>query len=99
MTLRLIVHAPTAAALARARRNVINLLAAEASAEVELVANAEAVRAALEQSDPETDGILVLCANSLSRNGLAPPAGVKTVAAAVQHIARRQAEGWAYFRA
>lgn len=99
MIIRLVVHAPTAAALLRARRNVANLRAAEPDAEIELVVNAEAVRVALEQRDSETDDLLVLCANSLSRTGLAAPADLRAVAAAIQHIARRQAEGWTYFRA
>lgn len=93
------IHAPTAAALARARRNLRNYLAVEPGAEVELVANAEAARTALAEPDAATDARLVLCRNSLDQAGLTAPAGMATVAAAIQHIARRQAEGWSYFRA
>ena len=99
MTLKLVIHAPTAAALTRARRNLRNLLAAEPTAEVELVANAEAARVALAEPDFEADARLLVCQNSLDQAGLTAPAEVATVGAAIQHIARRQAEGWSYFRA
>ncbi len=99
MTVRLIIHAPTAAALTRARSNVRNLLAAEPDAACELVVNADAVAAALAAPDMATDTRLILCGNTLARQELAPPAGRTVVPAAVAHIARRQAEGWAYLRA
>lgn len=99
MSLKLIIHAPTANALVRARRNLRNFLAVEPDAEVELVANGEAVRVALSEPDSETDGFLVLCANSLRAAQLATPDGISTTDAAIAHIARRQAEGWSYFRA
>ena len=46
-TLRLVIHAPTEAALARARANAANLLRAEPAAAVEIVINGPAVAAAL----------------------------------------------------
>lgn len=96
---RLLVHAPTPDALVRARRNIANLLAADPSAEVELVVNGAATRAALDRPDPETDRYLVVCANSLTLTGTEAPEGTCIVGAAILHIARRQAEGWGYFRA
>lgn len=96
---RLIVHAPTAAALERARRNIVNLLAAEPDATVELVVNAQAVGEAIYNPDPITDGHLVLCENSLRAAGLEGPTDCRSVPAAIAYIARRQAEGWSYFRA
>lgn len=96
---KLIVHAPTAAALARARRNVVNLLTAEPDAEVELVVNGEGASAALETPDPNTDKYLTVCANSLRLTGAHAPEGTRIVGAAILHIAQRQAEGWSYFRA
>ena len=45
---KLIVHAPTVAALARARRNVANLLKADPEATVELVVNGAAVGEAID---------------------------------------------------
>ena len=97
--LRLLIHAPTAAALARARRNAVNLLAARPGAEVRIVANGEAVAAALDQPDPRTDTLLLLCGNSLSRLGRPLPEGLRRVEAAVVEIVEAQAAGWAYMRA
>ncbi|MDF1749750.1 MAG: hypothetical protein P1V34_12845 [Alphaproteobacteria bacterium] len=97
--MKLIVHAPTPDALVRARRNVINLLRANPQAQVELVLNGKAVPEALATPDPETDSYLVLCQNSLSAANLVAPTGFRTEAAAIEYIARRQMEGWAYFRA
>lgn len=97
--IRLMIHAPTKPALNRARRNLKNLLEADPSAQVELVANGEAVRMAVEEADAESDSHLVLCRNSLRAAEMTAPEGVATAEAAVLHIARRQAEGWSYFRA
>lgn len=99
MTLKLLIHAPTATALVRARRNLLNFLAQAPGASVELVINGEAVRAALASPDAATDACLVLCRNSLAAAQLSAPDGMCTVSAAVLHIAQRQADGWAYFRA
>ncbi len=97
-TLRLIIHAPTAAALERGRRNLANLLKLVPDAEVELVINAGAVAAALSTPDP-LDRHLRVCRNTLVANQLTVPDGVETVPAAILHIAQRQAEGWSYMRA
>jgi len=97
-TLRLIIHAPTANALERARRNLANLLTAAPDAQVELVINAAAVPAALSTPDA-LDGHLRVCQNSLTANQLTAPEGVAVVPAAVLHIAQRQSEGWSYMRA
>ncbi|MFW5678641.1 MAG: hypothetical protein ACOC3D_00105 [Pseudomonadota bacterium] len=99
MTLRVVLHAPTPAALGRARRNLANLREAAPDAEILLVVNAEAVGAALARPDPGTDGHLRLCRMTLDRQGLAPPPGIRTVTSAVNELARLQAEGWAYVRA
>ena len=58
MSSKLLIHAPTAKALGRARRNLVNLLAAQPAAHVELVANGAAVAAALAQPAAETDQYL-----------------------------------------
>jgi uncharacterized protein len=95
---RLLIHAPTPGALERARRNLANLLKIAPDAEVELVANAGAVAAALEQPGP-LDAHLRLCRNTLEANALTAPPGIAVVPAAVLHLAQRQAQGWAYMRA
>lgn len=96
--IRLVIHAPTPEALERGRRNLANLLKAEPDAQVELVANAGAVVAALKHPH-ELDDHLLVCRNSLISNELQAPEDITVVAAAVLHIAQRQHEGWAYLRA
>ena len=96
--LRVLLHAPTAEALTRARRNARNLMTARPDAEVLIVANAGAVAAALAIPD-ETDPLLRLCRNSLAAQALDNAAGLAEVEAAVVILAERQAEGWAYIRA
>lgn len=97
MVLRLLIHAPTPAALARARSNARNLLRADPTAEVEIVANAGAVPAALESGELEPP--LLLCGNTLAAQDLTAPQSARIVPAAVLHIVTRQHEGWAYMRA
>ena len=96
---RLIIHAPTVASLHRAYRNLANFLEQEPEVQVELVVNGEAVAEAINTLEPQIAGYVVLCENSLSAAGLAVPAGLRTISAAIHHISQRQAEGWSYFRA
>jgi len=96
--IRLLIHAPTAGALQRARRNAANLLQAEPGAQVEIVANAAGVAAALAEPHA-TDDHLVLCRNTLAATGAQAPQALRVVPAAVLHLAQRQGEGWAYMRA
>ena len=56
------------------------------------------MEAALGTPDPETDGFLTLCENTLNRKGLEPPGGIATTKVAVLLIAELQADGWAYMR-
>jgi len=95
---QLLIHAPTAGALERARRNAVNMQKAMPEVGIEIVVNAGAVAAALAQPDP-ADRWLVICGNTLKATGLQAPEGLQVVDAAVAHIARRQWEGWAYMRA
>ncbi|MFB4202182.1 hypothetical protein KBTX_04332 [wastewater metagenome] len=96
--LRVLLHAPTPEALARARRNAANLLSARRDAEVRIIANGAAVATALATPDA-MDNHLRLCRNSLAAQGLENTAGVAEVDAAVVTLAELQAEGWAYIRA
>lgn len=98
MALRLLIHAPTEAALVRARSNARNLLAQVPEAEIEIVVNAQGVRSALTPAGDVTDKLIVFCANSIRAQGLTEPKG-RLVEAAVRHIAERQQQGWAYMRA
>ncbi len=97
--MRIVIHAPTAGALRRARSNARNLLKAEPGAEVRIVANGGGVAAALEAREAETDGLLVLCENTLAATGQSRPEDLATTPAAVVTLARLQAEGWTYIRA
>jgi NitT/TauT family transport system ATP-binding protein len=97
--LKLLLHAPTAAALARARRNAVNAHRARADLMIAIIANGDAVAAALDRPDAETDGLLVLCEVSLGRLGRLPPPGVRTVPVAALALAEWQADGWRYVRA
>lgn len=97
--LRVVLHAPTAAALTRARSNLRNLLAEAPDAEVRIIANADGVAAALADPDAAADLHLFLCENTLANRGLDAPAGIPTVPAAVHALATLQRDGWAYIRA
>ncbi|MCK0753323.1 MULTISPECIES: hypothetical protein [Chromohalobacter] len=98
-SLHVVLHAPTADGLARARRNALNLVKARPEAEVLIVANGAAVVAALETPDPASDTWLRLCRNTLVAQNLSNTAGLKEIEAAVVTLAELQAQGWAYIRA
>jgi len=97
--LRVVLHAPTAEGLTRARRNALNLTSARPDTEVLIVANGGAVAAALDTPDPATDGWLRLCRNTLAAQSLDNHGGLAEVEAAVVTLAELQAQGWAYIRA
>src|SRR5690625_7376003 len=94
---RVLLHASTPEALNRARNNAVNLAKQWPNSEVEIVANAGAVRAALEQTHA-TDACLRLCENTLQRLDLQCPEHLQTVPAAVVWIVERQKQGWHYLR-
>lgn len=96
--LNVMLHAPTPEALARARRNARNLLKARPDAQLLIIANGAAVASALAQPDPETDGLLRLCRNSLNAQNLDNTGGIAEVDAAVVTLAELQNQGWAYIR-
>lgn len=98
-TLRVLIHAPTAAALQRARNNAANLRAQAPQADVRIIANADGVAAALDAPRADTDGVTLLCANTLKRIERSAPAPFSTVPVAILAIATMQAEGWCYVRA
>lgn len=98
-TLKVIIHAPTPEALHRAQANTRNLLKLEPDADIELVVNGPAAAVAVGIADAEILSRLVLCSNSLEKQGLVAQDGVRVVPAAVQHLARQQQKGWGYIRA
>ena len=97
--LLIVLHAPTAAAVTRARNNAANLLKQSAPVEVRIVVNAEAVRAALDAPDPAADALTLVCPNTLARIERSAPEPFTVLdEAAVLAIARMQADGWHYIR-
>jgi NitT/TauT family transport system ATP-binding protein len=98
MSVRVVIHAPTEAALQRARSNALNLLKEMPGAEIEIVVNADGVRAAL-SGEHASDGLLVFCRNTLDATGQSVTKGATVVPSAAAHLVRRQREGWIYIRA
>lgn len=98
--LKILLHAPTPGALARARSNAANLLKNEPAPEVRIVLNADAVAAALDLPDPVTDGLTMLCPNTLARICRVAREPLTVLAeGSVLALARMQGEGWRYIRA
>ena len=98
--LRILLHAPTAAALVRARNNVANLVKGAPQAAVRIVVNAGAVAAALDAPDAMADALTLVCANTLNKIGRAAPEPLTVLdEGAVLALARMQGEGWRYVRA
>jgi len=97
--IRIILHAPTASAVIRARNNAANLIKQPAPVEVRIVVNAEAVRAVLDAPDAAGDALTFVCPNTLSRTGQSAPGPLRVLdESAVLAIARMQAAGWRYIR-
>lgn len=97
--IRIVLHAPTASAVARARNNAANLLKQRTPVEVHIVVNAEAVQTVLDAPDAAGDAVTLVCPNTLSRTGRSAPEPLTVLdEAAVLAIARMQAEGWSYIR-
>lgn len=96
--LRIVLHAPTADGLRRARSNVTNLLRDDASLVVNIVVNAEGVPMALDNPDPLTDQFLLICRNTLEKLGRESPS-LTTVASGVRAVVEMQQDGWTYVRA
>lgn len=98
-TLHIILHAPTASSLKRARSNAANLSREAPDAIVRIIANAEAVAAAIESPDAHTDALTWLCPNTLKKMAVNAPGHLHVLdEGAVLAIAKMQAEGWCYIR-
>ena len=97
--LRILLHAPSAAALQRARRSALDVLKVRPDTQIEILADAEGAEAALVRHEEATDHLVVLCEASLRRSGLGPPEGRRTAPLAALLLVHRQAEGWTYIHA
>ena len=98
--LKILLHAPTPGALARARSNANNLRKQSPATEVRILLNAEAVAAALDNPDEAADGLTLLCPNTLQRIGRQARHPLTVLQeGSVLALARMQGEGWRYIRA
>jgi len=98
--LRIVLHAPTAAALTRARSNANNIAADDPAADVRIVVNGDAVAAVLEAPDAILDARTLVCPNTLGRMGRAAPSPLVVLPrGAALSLALMQREGWCYVRA
>ena len=95
----MIIHASTANSLKRARNNAVNILHSAPDAQLRILANADAVSAALGESHETDATLLILCETTLARIGKTAPTSVKTVPGVALSIARMQQEGWLYMHA
>ena len=98
--LKIVLHAPTPGALARARSNAANLMKQSPAPEVRILLNADAVAAALDHPDEASDRLTQLCPNTLQRIGRQARAPLAVLQeGSVLALARMQGEGWRYVRA
>lgn len=99
-TMKVILHAPTMSALERARNNAANLKRGSPDAQVRIIANAQAVGAALDIGHEQLDSITWLCPISLDRVGRENREPLQVLSGpAVLEMVRLQQEGWVYVRA
>lgn len=97
---RILLHAPTAGALLRARSNAANLTRGAPGVAVRIVVNADAVAATLDTPDAAADALTLVCPNTLARIGREARTPLTVLPeGAVLAIARMQGEGWCYVRA
>ena len=98
--LRIVLHAASAAALARARSNALMLGREAPDAEVRIVLNADAVAAALDSPHPRADPLTWLCPNTLAKSGRSATDPLQVLpVGAVLALAQMQQQGWVYLRA
>ena len=96
----ILLHAPTLDALARARNSLLNAQEANPGCRIRIIANAQAVAAALDIPHAQADAHTALCPNTLMHLQRAPHAPLQVLAGpAVLEIAALQAAGWVYIRA
>lgn len=98
--LHIVLHAPDAEGLQRARMNAVNALRAAPQTQVRIVANAGAVAEALDTPHAQADALTYLCPNTLAHLQRATRAPLQVLGEpAVLALARLQHHGWAYIRA
>ena len=97
--LSIVLHAPDAEGLQRARLNATNALTADPQTEVRIIANAAAVAVAINSPNDETDNFTYLCPRTLESQKLESRQPLKVLTEpAVLAMARLQKLGVAYIR-
>jgi len=97
---RILLHAPSAAALTRARGNATNLAKDAQLVLVRIVVNGAAVSAALDEPDASADAIPLVCPKTLQKIGRQALSLLTVLASgAILEIATLQRDGWRYVRA
>lgn len=100
MNTRVLLHAPTAHALERARSNARNLLKDIPDAQIRIIANAQAVKACVEGVEHDCDTYTYLCPNTLRNQDINAPERFQTLEqGAITALVKLQAENWIYIRA
>jgi intracellular sulfur oxidation DsrE/DsrF family protein len=98
--LKIVLHAPTAGALVRARNNLANPDSTSPVPEVRIVVNAEAVAATLDNPNDVADRVTQVCGNTLRKLGRQASTPLTVFdQGAVLGLAEMQADGWRYIRA
>ena len=99
-TLQILLHAPDAEGLQRARMNAVNARKADPHCTVRIIANAAAVAAALDSPHEHADALTWLCPDSLAQLQRPARAPLQVLdGPAILALARLQTEGWTYIRA
>jgi uncharacterized protein len=94
-----LIHAPSPAAVQRARNNAANLLKLQPDTAIRIVVNAEGVAALLDTPRSDTDRFTLVCATTLERIGREAPAPLRTIPVAIVELTQMQLAGWIYVRA
>ncbi|WP_407792401.1 hypothetical protein [Pigmentiphaga litoralis] len=98
--MKVVLHAPTATALTRARSNLNNLIAADPTVRVAIVINADAVAAALDNPNPVSDSKTLVCPNTLKKINRTAAEPLKVLEeGAIVALVKMQSDGWTYIRA
>ena len=94
--MKILIHAPSANSLARARVEAGRLVKLPIEGAVRIVATLDGAISAVQKPDPSTDPLLILCGDSVAAADLVNPPGVEIVPNGTEHIAKLQRKGWAY---
>ncbi|WP_312569302.1 hypothetical protein [Comamonas sp.] len=97
--LHIVLHAPDAEGLQRARMNAVNAQKADPNCRVRIIANASAVAAALDTPHEQADHCTLLCPNTLAHLQRSCRAPLQVLdGPAVLALAQLQQQGWIYIR-